>query len=118
MRQAVKQTTNYSQRLLFEPAQGFETPNMMEFSEGSNIKKKINERISIENRETKENRNHLSFVIEKRRLKKAKKRKKAEKSKSKKEEKSKKKTQDKKKNVKNTAAKPKKPKKRRECSRK
>jgi len=30
--------------LLFEPAQGFETPNMMEFSEGSNIEKKINER--------------------------------------------------------------------------
>ena len=51
LRQAVKQTSNYSHTLLFEPPQGFESPNVMEMNENavSSAEKKNNEdRTSID----------------------------------------------------------------------
>jgi len=113
LRQAVKQTTNYSHSLLFEPTPGFDTPNLMEMSETtSNIEKKVNEkRMSLEE-QGNQGKQELEFSDRKDMIEEGKEEKKTEKSKSKKEEKSKKsKTQEKKKNVKNTAAKPKKVKK-------
>lgn len=62
LRQAVKQTSNYSHTLLFEPPQGFESPNVMEMNENA---VSISERKNNENRPSiDEQREHVKQEFE------------------------------------------------------